>query len=1083
MELSVLIEELGYSGSRNFLQRGTAAFNHAPDIGHILRAAARNRACRLEGVYTLRPFNEDGSLVPVVYVCDAESIAAANEIHKLVWNQDITPFLLVRTPGGVCLYSGFKRNWAASEENDGVLEPLIQFDEIAEKLAEFRGPAIDSGELWRKRAGDVQPDKRVYWSLLENLKQLARKFSDHFGAATVKSIIHPLIGKYVYLHYLKDRGFLSPRRLEEWQIEHNSVFTRNATVAGLRAVCGKLDDFLNGRVFPLKFSGPDSPTEEQIQHIAGAFAGDSFDGEWQFHLPFTAFKFDFIPIETLSMIYEQFLHLPDKPDSDEDDELSEGRKAGAYYTPIPVVNYMLAEMDKRRRLQRGVRVWDPSCGSGAFLVQCFRRLVEREFVHRRKKPAPHELATLLKRHIFGVDRDQDACSVAEFSLYLTLLDYLEPRDLIDHPRFRLPTLRRNNIFCADFFKVRSFKTKFHWVIGNPPWTKPKGEQAAEPRIEGRHEPALKWMGANTRTMPVGKNSVAQAFAWRCQEFLVEGGECGLLMPAMTLFEDYSQRFRSAFFRAQRMYTVANFSNLAEVLFAGRSRVPAAALFFGPRKKGAPDDFEITTVFSPFVANQEGTRPTIPGLRHETWSITGNGDEIRELPYCEIASGDALPWKIAFWGSALDASLLERMRRRWDSFESLEAVWSRKKSKFIGTNAKQVFGVSEGIQLRIKGAKKRKNEKKAEDLDEVVEVRGKMKLEMKQVDKLRRLFRFTDEQLTPVLSGKKSKQGVQQGDEAWCRKGRGLLPLTVCRAPHVIVGETRNFAVFSGKFLVVPPRQIGIVSLDGNYSLLKALSLYLSSDFALYHQFFFAPCFGVKRPIATLKALRQIPIPILSLSDVEVAEWERLHDQLASTSPRLVDDLRELDPVFGAPVSSDGQEELVRRLNHMVNTKLGLDEVDQVIVHDLVHVRMSLDDGNVGNAAVRDASGNELSAYAKWLQRELDPDDGGIRHSVTILYDKHSGFIAIEPAAGHAKVRIVPAGSAGAQTLSRTREKLREERAQWVYFDRSLRLHEGRSTFLFKPLQRMHWTRSRAMLDAADIVIGSMRGEAGRGHDE
>src|SRR5690606_24179915 len=152
---------------------------------------------------------------------------------------------------------------------------------------------------------------------------------DEFGRVKTKEVIHPLIGKYVYLYYLKDRGFLSPRRLEEWGVDPNTVYGRTATLAGLRNICGKLDDFLNGRVFPLKFRGDGAPTEEQVQRIAGAFAGDTFGGGWQFHLPFTAFKFDFIPIETLSMIYEQFLHLPDKPDEDDESEPSEGRKAGA----------------------------------------------------------------------------------------------------------------------------------------------------------------------------------------------------------------------------------------------------------------------------------------------------------------------------------------------------------------------------------------------------------------------------------------------------------------------------------------------------------------------------------------------------------------------------------------------------------------------------------------------------------------------------------------------------------------------------------------------------------------------------------
>ena len=329
MQLPRLLEQLGYSDSGNFLRRGTREFERAADIGHILRAAGRG--CRLEGVYSLRPLQDEessngnaGSLVPVVYVCTAKDEAAANQIHRLVWNQDIVPFLLVHTPPGLRLYSGFECGASDSGEQAGLLEPLIEFNRLHDRLAEFHADAIDSGELWRRRGSDVRPQARVYWSLLENLKQLAQKFRTEYGLK--REVIHPLIGKYVYLYYLKDRGFLSPRRLAEWEIAHESIYGRTATVAGLSAVCEKLDGFLNGRVFPLKFRGNDAPTTEQIQRVAGAFAGDEFAGGWQFHLPFTAFKFSYIPIETLSMIYEQFLHLPDKSETEDDeDEQTEGR--------------------------------------------------------------------------------------------------------------------------------------------------------------------------------------------------------------------------------------------------------------------------------------------------------------------------------------------------------------------------------------------------------------------------------------------------------------------------------------------------------------------------------------------------------------------------------------------------------------------------------------------------------------------------------------------------------------------------------------------------------------------------------------
>jgi len=1073
MEISAILNALSYSTSGNFFRRGTVAFERAPDIGHILRIAARRQACRLEGVYALRPFNEGDSPVPVVYVCEADDIAAADEIHRLVWNQDIVPFLLVRTPAGLRLYSGFNCNDTRAGEREGILEPLVQFNEVADRLAEFHAKAIDSGELWRRRGDDVQPDKRAYWSLLENLKQLANKFRDQFGRDNVKSIIHPLIGKYVYLHYLKDRGFLSPRRLGEWQIEHDSVFGRGATLVGLRTICEKLDGFLNGRVFPLKFRGASAPTEDQIQRIAGAFAGDTFAGQWQFHLPFTAFKFDYIPIETLSMIYEQFLHLPDKLESDEDDEHSEGRKAGAYYTPIPVVNYMLAEMDKRRQLRRGVRVFDPSCGSGAFLVQCYRRLIEREFISRKKKAAPHELATLLKRHIFGVDMDEDACSVAEFSLYLTLLDYVEPTDLINHPRFRLPTLRKNNIFCSDFFKVQPFKTKFHWIVGNPPWKK-----LVPHKLEKRDKGALQWMGKNAATMPVGDNSLLQAFAWRCREFVAADGECALLLHAMTLFEDFSVSFRRTFFAAHQIYAVSNFSNLARDLFAGRAIAPAAAFFFRPRKsEEIPDDLEMTIVFSPLLANQETTRPNLSGVRKETWSITVNGDEVRELPYCDIKNGSGLPWKLAIWGSILDASLLRKMQRKWPNLEDLEATWNRKLSVFILNPAQPLrqFGLSEGLQLR---EKKKPQDQEEEKLDEVDEVRGKKKLAVKLLDRVRRLFRFSSDELLPVLGGEDG-----QVDEAWCRKGRGKLPLTVCRPPHVIVSAARNFAVYSEKFIVVPPRQIGIVSIDDNRALLKALALYLSSEFAYYHQFLTTTELGVKRDRATLESLRQIPIPLLNLAPNDLKKWEALHDRLVRTRPRLLPDAKQPDAELDESSAADGQNALVEELNRLVSEALGLDEGDRALVEDLVRVRVALNDGKIGRDAMNSASRKELQIYAEWLQREFDGQSDGERHSVTVLHDDYSGFVAIEPAKDRASIRVINADAESVRTLARTREQLREEHAQWAYFDRSLRLHRGKKTYFFKPIQRMHWTRTRAMLDAADIVIGGIRDERSRNHDE
>ena len=98
---------------------------------------------------------------------------------------------------------------------------------------------------------------------------------------------------------------------------------------------------------------------------------------------------------------------------EDDGGRTKGEEAAAYYTPIPLVNFMLSEMDERLPLRRGMKVFDAACGSGAFLVQSYRRLIEREFPATKKKPTPHKLRSLLEEHIFGVDNDSDACRVTE----------------------------------------------------------------------------------------------------------------------------------------------------------------------------------------------------------------------------------------------------------------------------------------------------------------------------------------------------------------------------------------------------------------------------------------------------------------------------------------------------------------------------------------------------------------------------------------------------------------------------------------------------------------------------------------------
>jgi type I restriction-modification system DNA methylase subunit len=123
-----------------------------------------------------------------------------------------------------------------------------------------------------------------------------------------------------------------------------------------------------------------------------------------------------------------------------------------------------------------MKILDPSCGSGIFLVLVYKRLVELELATKNSaKLAPEELRGLLVESIFGVEREADACNVAELSLILTLLNYIEPPELHKNSDFKFPRLRDGNIFNADFFDDTSTFWEsgkfFDWIVVIHPGSK------------------------------------------------------------------------------------------------------------------------------------------------------------------------------------------------------------------------------------------------------------------------------------------------------------------------------------------------------------------------------------------------------------------------------------------------------------------------------------------------------------------------------------------------------------------------------------------------------------------------------------
>jgi len=367
-------------------------------------------------------------------------------------------------------------------------------------------------------------------------------------------------------------------------------------------------------------------------------------------------------------------------------------------------------------------------------------------------------------------------------------------------------------------------------------------------------------------------------------------------------------------------------------------------------------------YAPFAVHQLSRFGVENRKDNKLWAVIVNADEIRELSKMEAATGSSRPWKLSMWGSVRDKFLLNSLEKRYDTLS--------------------VFAEAHGSQDAN------------EPVEPTREVIGKSKLDMSDLRGCGRIFSFPDNALKPV-----------EDSEAYVRKRGGLIPLKICYPPHIIVDAARRFAVFSDEFIVVPPRQIGISAKPSDVILLKTLSLYLSSDFASYHQFLSATFWGIERDRPTKEDLGNLPIPLDDLSSHEFAEWASLYGDLARGKTG-----KSNHALFSMQDDSENYLRLLEQLNEKVYALLGINQTERWLIQDLLQVRKNLNEGRIADEAVKPADDAEMMEYAKVLKTELDnflDKDIKDQHCITVYYSNDLAIIKLEhplkPPAGPVKV--------------------------------------------------------------------------------
>ncbi|MBP8608602.1 MAG: Eco57I restriction-modification methylase domain-containing protein [Syntrophaceae bacterium] len=285
------------------------------------------------------------------------------------------------------------------------------------------------------------------------------------------------IDRIIFLRICEDRGIEPYGQLMALQNGAN-VYKR------LTEIYYNADDKYNSGLFHFKqekdrFEPPDDLTLSLS--IDDKILKDIFKS---LYYPESPYEFSVLPADILGQVYEQFLgkviHLTPGHRAKVEEKPEVRKAGGVYYTPTYIVDYIVKNTvgklldGKTPKTAEKLRILDPACGSGSFLIGAYQYLLDwhrdiyveddPEKYTKGKNPALYqkirnewrlttaERKRILLNNIYGVDIDPQAVEVTKLSLLLKVLEGESDQTIkssfkLFHER-ALPDLG-NNIKCGN----------------------------------------------------------------------------------------------------------------------------------------------------------------------------------------------------------------------------------------------------------------------------------------------------------------------------------------------------------------------------------------------------------------------------------------------------------------------------------------------------------------------------------------------------------------------------------------------------------------------------------------------------------
>jgi type I restriction-modification system DNA methylase subunit len=608
------------------------------------------------GVLSSKPLSNETE-APLAIVCAFAgpiTQATLKKAYELAWS-------FSRTQALVTIEPNLLRVWTCCEtpnlqDEHTQLEPVttinrndilsIGNDTFQKQAAEtLYWVELVTGRFFEKHHERFDKNQAADQMLLNNLKSVRRQLK---GLQLDEDIIHDLLARLIFIQFLfqrkdsagksaLDNNFLQKLFIDEFlSAEYTCLSEILSSHKDTYAFFRLLNDKFNGDLFPGKgateaerkqewLKEEKSVSSKHLQLLAEFVSGNLQMDNGQLCL-WPLYSFDAVPLDFISSIYEEFV--------------SDAETTGAHYTPGHVVDFILDNVLPWNDPNWNLKILDPSCGSGIFLVKAFQRIIHRwKYAHPEDEVKAKDLRSILENNIFGVDINQHAVRVASFSLYLTMCDEIDPKQYWNNVRF--PKLRSRNLLNCDFFQednpgIRTDKDAgmYDLVIGNAPW----GRNSAKPS-------AINWAKENKWDITYG--NVGPLFLPKAASLTKLTGQVAMMQPASILLfsqHENANMFRKKLFTEYRINEVVNLSSLRFGLFEN-SISPSCIITLS------------------VINNDDNTFNYIcpkPALTSEDdYRIIIEPNDINEINAQEVIKEPVL-WTTLMWGNKRDAILIKKL---------------------------------------------------------------------------------------------------------------------------------------------------------------------------------------------------------------------------------------------------------------------------------------------------------------------------------------------------------------------------------------------------------------------------------------